>query len=267
MFQGVLTKMTTENSSPIRYYLRMRTHFLELNKCIGKTLQIDLEGYECLQCGLEKEIYRQGFCKSCFFETPAAGEWIVRPELSKAHLGKADRDLAYEEKMQLQPHIVYLALSSDVKVGVTRKSQVPTRWIDQGAYQAIPLLETPNRYLAGVAEVALKDFFPDKTNWRKMLITPPQDVDWQALKEKAKNHLPDDLKPYAATTDAVTSLEFPVKGNLPDKVSSLNLSKTPHFEGVLQGVKGQYLIFEGGVVWNVRSHEGTVIRLSFHSQQ
>ena len=93
----------------------------------------------------------------------------MRPELSTAHLDKEDRDLAYEKKVQLQPHIVYLANSSNVKVGVTRKTQVPTRWIDQGAHEAIEIVEVPNRYLAGITEVALKAHIGDKTNWRKML--------------------------------------------------------------------------------------------------
>ena len=97
----------------------------------------------------------------------SVGDWIMRPELSTAHLDIEDRDLAYEKKVQLQPHIVYLALSSEVKVGVTRKTQVPTRWIDQGAVQAIPIVEVPNRYLAGITEVALKNHFADKTRLAK----------------------------------------------------------------------------------------------------
>lgn len=109
-----------------------------------------------------------GFCKSCFFEVPQAADWVMRPELSKAHLGIEERDLSYEKEMQLQPHIVYLANSSEVKVGVTRKSQIPTRWIDQGAHEAILLVEVPNRYLAGITEVALKNHISDKTNWRKI---------------------------------------------------------------------------------------------------
>ena len=107
----------------------------------------------------EFEIFRQGFCKSCFYENPAAGDWVMRPELSKAHLNQADRDLEYEKKIQLQPHIIYLALSSHLKVGVTRKTQIPTRWIDQGAHEAMTIIEVPNRYLAGIGEVALKEYF------------------------------------------------------------------------------------------------------------
>ena len=95
-------------------------------------------------------------------------------------MDKEDRDLEYEKKVQLQPHIVYLANSSNVKVGVTRKSQVPTRWIDQGAHEAIEIVEVPNRYLAGITEIALKDYVADKTNWRKMLQNEAEPIDWDA---------------------------------------------------------------------------------------
>ena len=108
-YQGVLKKMTTENEETIQYYLDMKTDFLNMNQLLNKELTLSFVKYECLNCHLERPIYRQGFCKSCFFETPRAGDWIMRPELSTAHLGKEDRDLEYEKAMQLQPHIVYLA--------------------------------------------------------------------------------------------------------------------------------------------------------------
>ena len=162
-YQGVLKKMLTENSETIQYYMELETNFINVNQLLNSTLSICFVKYQCMSCSLEKEIYRQGFCKSCFFETPSAGDWIMRPELSTAHLGKEDRNLAYEKSVQLQPHIVYLANSSNVKVGVTRKQQVPTRWIDQGAHEAIEIVEVPNRYLAGITEVALKEHVADKT--------------------------------------------------------------------------------------------------------
>ena len=135
-YQGVLKKMMTSNEEVVQYYLDMEADFLNMNQLLDKEITLSFMKFECLNCGLEKKIYRQGFCQSCFFETPNAGDWIMRPELSKAHLGVEDRDLEFEKKMQLKPHIVYLANSSNVKVGVTRKSQVPTRWIDQGAHEA-----------------------------------------------------------------------------------------------------------------------------------
>lgn len=253
--------MLTEIGNPIQYYLESESDFLNVNQCLGKSIKIQHIGTKCLSCKYEKPIFRQGFCKSCFFETPAAGDWIMRPELSKAHLDEEDRDLEYEKKMQLQPHIVYLALSSHLKVGVTRKSQLPTRWIDQGAHQALTLLEVPNRYLAGVAEVALKEYFSDKTNWRKMLQNTAEPIDWTAERNKAIDCLPNEMKPYLALEEPKSlQLYFPVL-HYPEKVSSLNLSKTPKFEGTLTGIKGQYLIFKDQTVFNVRSNEGNVVKI------
>jgi Protein of unknown function (DUF2797) len=161
-YNGVLQKMQTEIGETIQYYLVFENGFVHMNQILGKTLAIEFLGYQCLNCGKKKKIFRQGFCYDCFYSSPAVGDWIMKPELSTAHLDIADRDLDYEKRVQLQPHIVYLAVSSEVKVGVTRKTQVPTRWIDQGAEQALPIVEVPNRYLAGIAEVALKNHFADK---------------------------------------------------------------------------------------------------------
>ena len=189
-YEGVLRKMQTEMGRPIQYYMVFEADFLNVNQVLNKQLQIEFLKYQCLNCGEDQPIFRQGFCKSCFFETPSAGDWIMRPELSTAHLGKEDRNLEFEKKMQLQPHIVYLANSSNIKVGVTRKSQVPTRWIDQGAHEAIEIVEVPNRYLAGITEVALKDHLGDKTNWRKMLTNDVDDEDLVEWRNKLKAYIP-----------------------------------------------------------------------------
>jgi len=259
MFQGVLTKMQTEWNSPVNYYLILQDSFLHVNTLLNKKVQISFVGYECLNCHGANEIFRQGFCKSCFFESPSAGDWIMRPELSTAHLGIEDRDLAFEQRVQLQPHVVYLAVSSGLKVGVTRKSQVPTRWIDQGAHQALPIVEVPNRYLAGITEVAMKAFYNDKTNWRTMLQQQGELLDLVAEREACLPKLPDEVQPYVVT-DSPTKMAFPVQ-RYPEKVKSLNLSKSPEFSGVLKGIKGQYWIFEDDTVWNVRSHEGHVVTI------
>ncbi len=262
MFSGVLKKMLTTVDQEVQYYLDLPQHVLNMNQCINKSLSLSLKGYECLNCQKTETIFRQGFCKKCFFESPQAGDWIMRPELSKAHLDIEDRDLAYEKKVQLQPHIVYLALSSHLKVGITRKSQVPTRWIDQGAHQAMALLEIPNRYLAGVGEVALKEYFSDKTNWRKMLqFNEVPEIDWTLERNKAIDALPNELKPYIIQNESLTTLPFPVE-RYPEKVKSLNLVKEEQYTGVLKGVKGQYLIFEDNTVFNVRSNEGLVVELT-----
>ncbi|GAA3780037.1 DUF2797 domain-containing protein [Corallibacter vietnamensis] len=262
-YQGVLTKMESEYSEPIQYYLVFDNDFLTMNQLLNSTITIQFVKYQCLNCGLDKPIYRQGFCKSCFFDIPQAADWIMRPELSTAHLGKEDRDLAYEKKVQLQPHIVYLANSSNVKVGVTRKSQVPTRWIDQGAHEAIEIVEVPNRYLAGITEVALKDHVSDKTNWRTMLKNEIQDEDLVTWRERLKQYIPDEAKAYFIASNKETELQFPVI-KYPTKPKSLNLKKTPNYTGKLVGVKGQYLIFEDDTVFNVRANEGLVVAITIN---
>lgn len=259
-YEGVLTKMQTENGSPIQYYLVFENDFLNVNQLLDKTITLDFVGYQCLNCRLSKKIYRQGFCYDCFFEIPQAADWIIRPELSKAHLGQEDRDLAYEQKVQLQPHIVYLANSSNVKVGVTRKAQVPTRWIDQGAHEAIEIVEVPNRYLAGVTEVALKEHVSDKTNWRSMLKNDVKDESLTDWRDKLRPFIPEEAIPYYLENNAETHLEFPVL-QYPEKPKSLNLEKTPNFEGKLTGIKGQYFIFEDNTVFNIRGNEGYVVRI------
>lgn len=260
-YQGVLTKMRTEFGDPIQYFLIFEDDFIQMNQVVGKELTINLIGYRCLACGKEKKIYRQGFCYEDFYKRPEVGDWIMRPELSTAHLGIEDRDLEYEKKVQLQPHIVYLANSSNIKVGVTRKTQVPTRWIDQGAHEAVEIVEVPNRYLAGITEVALKEHVADKTNWRKMLKNEIQDENLLDFKERLKPFIPDEVKEYWLQNVQETAMNFPV-AEYPTKLKSLNLEKTPEYTGVLKGIKGQYLLFEDGTVFNVRNNEGALVSLS-----
>ena len=260
-YQGVLTKMTTEFAQPIQYFLVFESDFLNMNQLLNKTLQLNFVKYQCLNCGLNKEIYRQGFCKSCFFDIPQAADWIIRPELSTAHLDKEDRNLGYEKRVQLQPHIVYLANSSNIKVGVTRKTQVPTRWIDQGAHEAIEIVEVPNRYLAGITEVALKNYVADKTNWRTMLKNDIADENLVAWRERLKQYIPDEAKDYFIENNTETNLEFPVY-KYPEKPKSLNIKKAGNYSGKLVGIKGQYLIFEDQTVFNVRANEGLVINIT-----
>ncbi len=260
-YEGVLNKMRTEWGHPIQYFLILNKNFINVNQLIGINLKIAFQGYQCLNCGKAKKIFRQGFCYDCFTSSPAVGDWIMRPELSTAHLGIEDRNLEYESKVQLQPHVVYLAVASDVKVGVTRKTQVPTRWIDQGASSAIAIVEVPNRYLAGITEIALKDTFTDKTNWRKMLQNEIAQVDLAQIRNSLELALPEEVKPYYNTTPHdILELEYPVV-QFPTKLKSLNLEKSPYFKGVLTGIKGQYLLFDDGTVFNVRTYEGFVITL------
>jgi hypothetical protein len=261
-YEGVLTKMQTEFENPIQYYLIFENSFLNVNQLLNKEIEISFVGYQCLNCNKKKKIFRQGFCYDCFYSSAAVGDWIMRPELSTAHLGIQDRDLVYEEKVQLQPHIVYLALSGELKVGVTRKTQVPTRWIDQGATQAITIVEVPNRYLAGITEVALKNHYADKTNWRKMLQNESVTIDLIQERIKLENLIPTEVQElYHLQKNDLYEMHYPIL-QYPKKINSLNLDKTPNFKGKLMGIKGQYLIFEDGTVFNVRNYEGFVVNIN-----
>ena len=259
-FQGVVKKMVTELSTPINYFIEFEDNFIHLNQFIDKLFKFECIGYSCLSCSESQNLYRQGFCKSCFFESPLAGDWIMRPELSKAHLNIADRDLDYEKKIQLQPHVVYLSNTGRIKVGVTRKSQIPYRWIDQGAHEAVELLQTPNRFLAGEAEVALKKYMSDKTNWRSMLKNERDSSNIKSSKDHAKNFIPSNLLHYFVDASNVLSIDFPVV-EYPNNPKSIKLNKDSFFSGILKGVKGQYLIFEKNQVLNYRAHEGHIFKI------
>ena len=186
----------------------------------------------------------------------------MKPELSKAHLDIEDRNLDFERKIQLQPHIVYFAISSHIKVGVTRKSQLITRWIDQGADRALALFEFPNRFLAGNCEVILKKNFSDKTNWRKMLSSvSDQSINFKEAEKFVDNNIEDNIKAYLLQPKIYKEINFPVT-KYPEKVNGLNLRKEMLYSGKLKGIKGQYLIFEDSTVFNIRSNEGLRVEIN-----
>ncbi len=257
---GVLTKMITESDTLVQYYLKFNGEIIHVNDLLDNKINIRFNHYQCSGCGKDKEIFSMGYCKNCYFTSPYTGLWIVRPELSTAHLGKADRDLEVEAEAQLQPHIVYIANSGGLKVGVTRKSQIPTRWIDQGAEYIVKLAETENRYEAGLIEVALKQHLSDKTNYRKMLSQSAPFEDLADVKSKILNFTPESLQHYILEENLVFHIKYPIR-RYPQKIKSVNLKKTPEFQGILIGIKGQYLIFDNNMVFNIRNHEGFVIGL------
>lgn len=261
---STLSKMPAYANGKVNYLFTTDADFIKLNSLIGRelTLQFINEKY-CTCCGSPfKDLYRMGFCRNCFFSSPEAGESIIRPELSRAHEGVEDRDLAFEKGYQLQPHVVYLANSGGLKVGVTRASQLITRWIDQGASEALVFAKTSNRYEAGMIEVAMKNHVADKTAWQRMLRNEDPPIDLIAEKEKLAPHLPDDFKQFLAPENEITRLEYPVQ-HYPTKVKGVNLDKNAELKAVLQGIRGQYLIFEGGAALNVRAHTGYRVKVSF----
>ena len=262
-FTGQIRKMVTKLGDEVEYQLPLGEEMIDMNQFIGSEITLTYQNrIECLKCGRETvKSFNQGFCYPCFRDAPEAADWIIRPELSKAHLGIEDRDLAFEESVQLKPHVVYLSLTSGMKVGVTRDTQVPTRWIDQGAVKAIKLAETPNRYLAGMIEVSLKDHMADKTNWRKMLMNVYPDIDLIQMKKETKTLLDEEYHQYIAPDDDLVNINFPVL-DYPIKVKSIGFDKVPEYTGKLVGIKGQYLLFANGIVLNIRKHGGYIISLN-----
>jgi len=263
-YTGQIRKMQTELGGEVQYQLPIGDELVDMNQFVGKEITLTYQHkIECIKCGKETvKSFNQGFCYPCFRDAPESAEWIMRPELSKAHLGIEDRDLAFEESVQLKPHVVYLSLTSGMKVGVTRDTQVPTRWIDQGAVKAIKLAETPNRYLAGMIEVSLKDHMADKTNWRKMLMNVYPDVDLIKEKHNTKSLLNAEYHQYITKTDEIIDINFPVL-DYPIKVKSIGFDKVPEYTGKLLGIKGQYLLFANDIVLNIRKHGGYIVTLDY----
>ena len=261
MYTGLLTKMHTQLNEPVEYILNINNQAIDMNMLIGAKLKFTfLNEIICQGCGVKiNKSFAQGYCYNCFATLPQTAECIIRPELCKAHEGIA-RDMKWSEENCLQDHYVYLAISSGLKVGVTRNTQIPTRWIDQGASKAIKLAKTPNRHLAGLIEVALKKHFSDKTSWQKMLKNEVIDADLISAKARAKALLTDNLRQYVIDNDDVTEIEYPVL-EFPQKIKSLSFDKEVEASGTLMGIKGQYLLFDGGRVLNIRKHGGYKVKL------
>ncbi len=257
----ILEKLHTTHEEPIQYTFADGT---SLNERIGTEILLQYTGnIVCRKCAKStNKSFGEGFCYQCFLSAPEASPCILHPELCEAHLGKG-RDLAYEEKNHNQPHYVYLAATDQVKVGVTRVTQMPTRWIDQGAREAIILAETPNRYEAGKLEVELKAFYTDKTNYRKMIQNNiDENIDLVTEKWQTVEQLPSDLQTFISENDYVTELIYPVV-KFPTSATVINLEKTPLIKEKLVGIKGQYLLFENNSALNVRRHTGYDIEFTY----
>jgi hypothetical protein len=259
-----LRKMRTRLEGPKAVYQLPIVDILDyrglenVNDWVGQRIQISFEhAIHCIETGKKiRKSFGEGLSYEAFLSSPLASPSIVHPELSRIHEGIALRDKEWEEAHHNQPHVVYLSRTSEVKVGVTRTVNVPSRWIDQGASEAIILAETPYRQLAGLIEVTLKDHFADKTAWQKMLKNETDDrTPLPQWKERALNYLPAEFEPFISDSDEVTAIHYPVLA-FPKTVKSLKLDTTPDIEGELSGIKGQYLLFSDGRVFNVRSHAG-----------
>ncbi len=244
------------------YELPLGSNLLPLNDLLGKELHLHFTGkINCMECAKTiRKSYAQGYCYQCFSTLPQTDEGVLHPEKDLSYLG-ISRDMEWAEKNSLIPHFVYLSLTDKVKVGVTRHTQVPTRWIDQGASQAIILAETPNRHIAGVIEVYLKQYFADKTNWKQMLTqTQLPMVDLVAEKERAISVLHPELQQYIFENNEITHLNYPIE-KVPTTLKNIKLETENPMKKTLKGIKGQYLLFEDDTALNIRNHGGYEIEI------
>ena len=259
---GNIRKMLSSLEEVVEYKLPLDNEQVPLNDLIGKMVILEyLHKINCIKCGREtKKSFAQGYCYPCFISAPETEECVLHPEKCQAQDGIA-RDMDYAREHCLIEHVVYLSVTSGLKVGVTRHTQVPVRWIDQGAVKVIELARTPNRYAAGLIEVALKAHMDDKTNWRRMLSGDGHDdISLPEIKSDALNHFPDHLKQHYIEENREWLIRYPVD-TYPEKIRSMDFEKTSRIEGVLTGIKGQYLMFDGGRVINIRKYGGYLIKV------
>ena len=238
---GNLRKMTSELHEEVHYEIPLYdkisfSESISLNHLIGSTINISYSGIiNCVVSGKKiNKTYGDGMSYDAFKSSPLAVESIIRPELSRIHEGVALRDYDWEMAHHMQPHIVYLSKTASIKVGVTRETQIPYRWIDQGAVEALILARTPYRQAAGLIEVALKKHISDTTNWRKMLQNNLSESSLIEVKNELTNHLEDDLKKYVTRDSEINKVNFPVI-KYPTKVKSVTLDKVPQIEEKLVG--------------------------------
>ena len=255
---------TSLNMGTAQYQLPIGDKSLNMNDLIGETIQLEFNSQiNCVNCGkATNKSYSQGYCYPCCQKLASCDLCIMRPETCHHHLGTC-REPHWGLDNCFAPHVIYLANSSGVKVGITRKSNIPNRWIDQGAVSALPILEVDTRLKSGQIEVALKDFVNDKTNWRKMLKNEVESIDLQQVRDELLPKIQLLINELGAKTLNNNALEinYPVV-EYPSKISSLNFDKTTLISGVLKGIKGQYLILDVGVL-NIRKFGSYNITLTY----
>lgn len=267
---GAVRKMKTALSNPVSYTMLLGDHEIPLNDYLGKQLQLEYQGaINCIHCDRKtNKSFSQGYCYPCFKRLAQCDICIVSPE--KCHYAAGTcREPEWGEKHCMIDHIVYLSNTSGIKVGITRGSQVPTRWMDQGATQARPIFRVSDRLQSGLVETTFKAHIADKTNWQTMLKGDAEPRDLEDVRRRLMADCADELNTLVQMhgLQAITELpdetdvliSYPVL-EYPTKVKSLNLDKTPVIGGTLLGIKGQYLMFDTGVI-NMRKYGGYHVSL------
>lgn len=270
--RGIVRKMAARLEAEVAYSLRFGDAFVPANELLEKPLRLEFTGaIYCVNCARKtNKSFNQGFCFPCFQKLAACDSCIIHPERCHFDQGTC-REPAWGEQFCLQDHIVYLANSSGLKVGITRATQVPTRWIDQGATQALPIFRVSSRLQSGALEVAFKQHVADKTNWRDMLKGVAVERDMPAERDRLValcqadiDALRENFGDFAISAvngvDPIL-IQYPVASYL-EKITSHNFDKAPVVEGTLLGIKGQYLIFDTGVI-NLRRFSGYEVAASF----
>lgn len=270
--RGSVSKMAIRIEDNLACYeLRLGEARVPLNPLIGQRLTLEYLGaIHCIACGKRtKTSYSQGYCYPCMMRLASCDLCIMSPERCHYEHGTC-REPAWGEQFCMTDHIVYLANSSGIKVGITRATQLPTRWLDQGASQGLPILRVSTRQQSGLVEDLFRSQVADRTNWRALLKGPAAEVDLFAVREQLFDSCAAGitllqqrfgLQAIQPLTDAqVLRIDYPVQA-YPTKIASFNLDKTPVVEGTLMGIKGQYLIFDTGVI-NIRKY--TAYQLAVH---
>ncbi|HSH48989.1 MAG TPA: DUF2797 domain-containing protein [Halomonas sp.] len=253
-----------------RYTLRAGDQRLDLNARLGQRLNLFWTGaIACTYCGrATRKSFAQGYCYPCFKRLARCDTCIMKPELCHYFEGTC-REPEWGERHCFQPHVVYLSNASGLKVGITRATQIPTRWLDQGAVQALPILEVASRQQSGLVEVLFKNEVSDRTNWRVMLRGAAEALDLVAERERLLARLAgglDELRErfgedaIRAVDEAPRRFDYPVL-EYPTKVVSHNFDKNPEVSGILMGIKGQYLMLDSGVI-NLRKFTGYEVAVS-----
>lgn len=269
---GHLRKMQATEGDTVQYTLPLDAQRIALNELIGQELSLSYSGtIHCIACGRKtKKSFNQGYCYPCLRSLAECDTCIIKPEQCH-YLEGTCREPAWGEEHCLQDHFVYLANTSGLKVGITRQTNIPTRWLDQGATQALPIFRVKNRLLSGLVEVALMDHVNDKTDWRKMLRGAAAPMDLVGRRDElfelgnetiaaiSAKHAVGDVTPL--TDEQVLEFSYPVD-RYPEKITSYNFDKTPEISGRLHGIKGQYLILDNGVL-NIRKFAGYEIVLRY----